>query len=389
MAKLTDFMDAADLDALLRPTDRAEGLPGRAYGEAFYALERERLFPHLWAPIGVGARVPEPGDVQPVDYAGWPLLMVRDKDRAIRCFYNVCRHRGMRLVHTACTEQTSISCPWHGWTYGLDGALIATPRLGGERDSKADGFDRTTLGLKEVPTGQWLDYVFVNLDGNAPLLDAQVGPLKALLSGIELEGLEHGGESWSHSYPGNWKIAVEGAIEDYHLPWGHADAVRDVLSYNERIDCGPGFAAISQRMELKPGREYGVATRNRDLPSIPRTPALEPDRGYIINLFPVGIMAVIRDHVMLGLFTPEGADRTRIEFDLYFPRSVARDPTLAPARRRIIDGWAHIAGEDTRFVRGVQMNLAARDAAGIATRFSPYWETAIHAFQAMVVDAVR
>src|SRR5579859_3142695 len=125
--------DAAARAALARPLAEAEGLPGYYYGGEFFAVEQRLLFPRGWAAIAVGARIPSTGDMLPVDLAGWPLLLVRQADGGIMAFHNMCRHRALLLVPEPCAGERSIRCPWHAWRYALDGALQATPEIGGAR----------------------------------------------------------------------------------------------------------------------------------------------------------------------------------------------------------------------------------------------------------------
>ena len=391
--RIADVLDAAAA-ALARPPALAEGLPGSAYGAEFHAIEQHRLFPRAWCAVAVAARIPAPGDVLPVDLAGWPLLLVRDHADAaggegpIRVFHNLCRHRANRVVREPCRGLRRMACGWHGWTYGLDGRLLSTPQLGGPRDHHAAGLDPAGLGLEPVRSGRWLDYVFVNLDGNAPPLHEHLAPLTQLLADLDLAGLRHGA-GWSDHYPGNWKICIEGAVEDYHLPWGHPQVVRGAVARDCRIDTAPGcYAATFTRNSYPPGatpQRYGDGS----LPLVPGASAEDARGVRVVNVFPTGLMAITVDHLMLGLFTPDGAERTRLEFDLYFHPDAAADAAHAGARAAKVAGWQQVIAEDVDFVRDVQAGCALRDAAGIRTRFSPYWEGAVQHFQRLVIDTLK
>ena len=387
---LADFLDGEAQAAMERPTAQATGLPGRAYGADFFRLEQQALFPRTWAAVGFGAQVPQPGDACPVDLAGWPLVMVRGDDGEVRVFHNVCRHRGMRLLARPASKLRALRCPWHGWTYGLDGRLGATPNLGGEGVGEAAGFRKDGLTLAPVRTGRWLDYVLVNIDGKAPPLERHLAPLEAAMAGRDHAGLRFAGR-WEGRYPGNWKTAIEGGIEDYHLPWGHPELVRGVATRNPETHLGGAcFSAVSARVDYRDeARANAPAMRAGALPPIPTRPPADPGRSYIANLFPVGVMAILPDHVMLGLFTPDGPDATRLEFSFYVHGDAATDPALAEARRATVDAWAFVAGQDIPFVAGVQANHALRDQAGIGVRFSPFWEGAVHHFQKTVVATLR
>ncbi|TDP60432.1 aromatic ring-hydroxylating oxygenase subunit alpha [Roseateles toxinivorans] len=128
--------------------------------------------------------------------------MVRQADGSLRVFHNVCRHRGMALATEPRQALRSITCPRHGWSYALDGALRHTTHVVGEGQYRCPGFEASELGLVEVRSARWNDFVLVNLDGRAPPLREHIAPLCDLLDGIELEGLRLIA-AWQHHYPGN------------------------------------------------------------------------------------------------------------------------------------------------------------------------------------------
>ncbi|MDA0702205.1 MAG: aromatic ring-hydroxylating dioxygenase subunit alpha, partial [Proteobacteria bacterium] len=231
-----DFLSETELAALYRPAGEARGLPGRCYGEAFYALEQAQLFPKLWCAVAFASDLPEPGDMVPVELAGWPLVLVLDSDGTIRAFHNICRHRAMRLVAEPCKGRSALVCPWHAWTYGLNGKLLATPKIGGDRRNADPAIDTTGLDLREVACGQWLDLVYVNIDGKAEAFDRHIAPLNQLLADYDFSSLRYSDQQWGCEYPGNWKVSVEGAIEDYHLTWGHPQIVQGARENNPRLD---------------------------------------------------------------------------------------------------------------------------------------------------------
>ena len=183
--------------------------------------------------------------------------------------------------------------------------------------------------------------------------------------------MRHGG-SWEGSYPGNWKIAVEGAIEDYHLPWGHPELMTNVVQRNARVDFAERcFAAVSGRFEYPAGAGPVLTRLKRAMPSMPVKAPAEAERYFVINLFPVGLMTLRADTVMLGLFTPDGPDRTRLVFHHYFAGEAASDPSRAQQRQEIMDNLAYVAEQDIGYVKGVQSNLATRDRLDFPTRFCP------------------
>ena len=149
-----------------RPT-----LAGADYtSDAVYDQERERVWWGDWVCVGRSEDLPVPGDYVVRDLAGDSIFITRNVDGALRAFYNVCRHRGMKVVGQACNSRT-LSCPYHRWTYGLDGKLIGTPAIAGVNRNEAPEFEKELPGLVPVRSGQWFDFIFVNMDGKANPLD--------------------------------------------------------------------------------------------------------------------------------------------------------------------------------------------------------------------------
>jgi choline monooxygenase len=380
---MADPVSATDLTALDDAVGRARGLPGACYDESFFERERRLLFPGTWSAVAFGASIPDPGDAIPVELAGQPLVAVRQADGTIKTFHNICRHRAMQVVTKPCQKARALICPWHAWAYGIDGELKTTPRIGGPRAHNDAEFDHKDLGLREIRTGRWLDFVLVNLDGKAPDLATYTAGLDELLRDIDRQDLFCAG-SWEGSYPGNWKIAVEGAIEDYHLPVAHPEAMDGVRQRTVEIETGPGFAATCAREDLDPNGARALSPLNK-LPKLIGDGA-EAGRIRIVNLFPTGIIATQDTHVLQALFLPDGPSRTRLEFRLYWPREAQSHPEFDALMKATLEDWIYIGGQDTIFVEHVQKTALIRDAAGIQTRFSPYWEGAVLHFQRMVAE---
>ena len=144
------------LQQVLLPIAEARGLPNAAYtSESFAAVECDQVLARGWTCIGVGRWVPQPGDLRPVRLLGLPLLMLRDAAGNLKVFHNVCSHRGLELVATPGRSKGLIRCPYHSWSYDLDGNLKATPFVGGPGTRDCPGFDRMRHGLKPVRSAVW------------------------------------------------------------------------------------------------------------------------------------------------------------------------------------------------------------------------------------------
>jgi choline monooxygenase len=357
MNEITADMILAARTALEKPIGSAEGLPGHFYGDGFYQLERRKLFPGAWCAVTVGSALPNPGDVQPIDLAGWPILVLRARDGEIHAFHNICRHRAMQLVREPCNLANRIVCPWHAWTYDLQGKLLGMPEVGGSGSHSAPGLERSELGLKPIAVGRWLDYVFVNLDGEAPSFAEHIAPLTHELEHLDLDGLRPGARIEDH-YPGNWKLATEGGIEDYHLPFGHpqlnAHLYRNTKSlWTPGVYTGGavsvGSAAESPSLAVDDSRPW-----NARLPTLRRRDGGDISDLYVFNVFPTGTVLIAADHVMLGVVLPDGPRRTRVDLHLYFDGEAAEAQSLDTARQETLQMWHEVLQQDIPFVAALR-----------------------------------
>lgn len=377
---LADFVSPEDLEALYRPTGEAHGLPASVYSEAFFKLDNEVLFPSTWAAVAVTADLPDPGDAYPVMLGDWPLLLVRNGAGRINGFLNICRHRRMRVVIEPCKQRRKLSCPWHCWTYDLDGRLVATPNLGGIGIGEVPEINRDELGLKPVRVALWHDFIFVNIDGKAPAFDIHRQPIDALLADYDLGSLKYGGRS-EIFYEGNWKLAIEGTLEDYHLSYLHPQFP---------VDSGPPeFHEAVHRGRCYVGhRERRLTLGDDGLPTTLREGA-EGKYGFIVDLFPTGVLRAALGHVNYLLFVPDGPYRTRVASHFYFNEAVVNDPVYAGHIQEVKDSWEELLPQDADCMRYVSENFKVADQALIQPHFSPYWDIPVHIFQKMVIETLQ
>jgi choline monooxygenase len=391
-AALDDLIGAERIAALNDDLGRAKGLPGAAYGADFYRLEQTDFFPRLWCPVAFASDLPDPGDAYPVDLAGWQILLIRDKAGTLRAFHNVCRHRAMQPISAPCKGLSHITCPWHAWSYGLDGKLAATPTIGGERENTAPGFDKADTDLRPVGVAQWFDLIFVNIDGQAPPFDEHIAPLAELVSEFDHTKLARA-EDWSTVYPANWKVTVESVLEEYHIPFGHPQLARGVRRHNPmQHSAGRTFMASSNDREYTDRAKADTAMGMPGVfPSIrPAAPdGTTPNRSHFIVVAPTGAMQTRSDHMLLGLMLPDGPASTNVRFAHYYVGDAATDPALVPVRDKLVEAWKVVFAQDVDFVRATQANHSLRDEVGLDTRFSPYWEGNLRQFQRMVVEVIR
>ena len=212
-------------------------LPATWYTDpAILQRERATIFRRNWALFGPEHDMPDSGSWRADTVAGWPLVVVRQADGGLKGFHNVCRHRAAALVPCGQTgKSTALRCPYHGWTYDLDGALKLTPKFG-----EPDGFTRSGFGLFPVRVAVWNGLVFVCLSEDAPDLMTWLGEVTELSMAYPDTGdLDFHG-SFTVEGPANWKTYCDNTVEGYHLPFVHQrltkivdQAETDIRSYQD------------------------------------------------------------------------------------------------------------------------------------------------------------
>ena len=284
----------------------ARGLPAAAYtSEAVFQLENERIFADSWVFAGLAHELARPGDVVPVTVAGRPVLLVRDADLEVRAFHNVCRHRCLKLVDEPCNVGPAIQCPYHSWTYRLDGALHIAPYFGG-RDPRAvpAGFDRAQHGLVPVRVATWHDWVFVNLNGEAPPIEDFVAPLQRHLGGLDLTRMKHVVTIDLGEIAANWKLLMENFIEPYHVPFVHATTTEQPLTDHYTVN-EPGCLGCAVDVS-------GTAKRDDTLSADSRYLTLFPN--FVLGLYlpdQVGVHLDVAGAVAPASAAPSTASRPR------------------------------------------------------------------------------
>ena len=200
-----------------------ESLPAWLYTDpAFFALERARLFRTTWQIVCHVSDAPEAGDYQAFDFLGEKIVTLRGADGVVRSFHNVCRHRASRLAdgtHGNCGHR--LVCPYHAWSYGLDGRLAATPRWQG-----FEGLDLAAHGLVPVEQEIWRGFVFVRLEAGGPSVAAMMAPYAAEIDTFDFEGLRPRGKVVLRPRPVNWKNVGDNYADGLHIPVAHPGLTR-------------------------------------------------------------------------------------------------------------------------------------------------------------------
>ena len=367
---LQSLLGAENLTAFESAGPVACGLPGAAYtSQAFFALENERIFADSWVFVGFAHELPRAGDVRPVTAAGQPVLLARDAERRIHAFHNVCRHRNLKLVATPCNVGRAIRCPYHSWTYGLDGALHVAPYFGGREPRAAPaGFDRARHGLTPVRSATWHDWIFVNPSGAAPSFADFVAPLQRRLDGVDLTAMHHLATIDLGEIGANWKLLMENFIEPYHVQFVHATTTEQPLADHYTVN-EPGCLGCAVDVS-------GTAVRADTLSADSRYLTLFPNFAFGLYL---------PDQVGVHLDVPLAPDRTRQRRAIY---SLGPEPVSAERAEQLARLWRDVHLEDREMCERLQQGRLSGVAAAGGV-LSPVWEDSVRSFQELVVERLR
>ena len=374
-SSLQSILGPETLAAFESPGPVARGLPAAAYtSEAFFALEHERIFSASWVFAGFAHELTRTGDVMPVTVAGRPVLLVRDAEHRVRAFHNVCRHRCLKLVDAPGNAGRAIRCPYHSWTYGLDGALHLAPYFGGREPRAAPaGFDREEHGLAPVRSETWHDWIFVDLSGSAPSFEDFVAPLQRRLGGLDLAPMHHLATIDFGAVAANWKLLIENFIEPYHVQFVHSTTTEQPLADHYTI-IEPGAnepGCLGCAVDVA-----GTAKRDDTLSADSRFLALFPNFAFGLYL---------PDQVGVHLDVPLAPDRTLQRRAIY---SLGPEPAPAERAERLARLWRDVHGEDHAICERLQQGRAS-DAAADGGVLSPVWEDSVRGFQELVVSRLR
>ena len=344
--------DQVDLEPALQPFGQSRMLPRDAYtSPRVFAFEQERFFAGSWTCVGREGDLEATGAQRAVRVGGAGVLLVRGTDGRARAFANTCRHRGHELLGVGeHTTRRTVLCPYHAWTYDLDGSLRVAP---GFRDHTE--FRPGEHGLVELPLESWHGFLFVNGSGDAPPFAEHVGALDELVAPYQPARLV---PLASHAYDlaCNWKVVLENYHECYHCPLIHPELCQvspPASGDNFELD----GAWVGGTMDLKDH----AATMSLDGHSdgVP-IPGLDAERRRIVaylGLFPNLLLSLHPDYVMTHLVEPLGPDLSHVVCTWYFPPEATERPGFDPAYA--VEFWDRTNRQDWAACESVQRGMAS------------------------------
>ncbi len=358
--------------------ENSTGLPGTFYtSEQIFKDEFVCLMSRSWACAGVTGDVSQTGDVWPTTFADQPLVMTRADDGNIRTFHNICRHRGTLLSDKLKRKQTRITCPYHAWSYALDGSLVATPHAGGAGRHSCESPDTGNLNLVEVPTAVWGPFVMINLSGDASRLEDFIGPIEER-PGFPDFSLLRTGPDYERTFDldTNWKLAVENFVESYHVPTVHPQLQRvNPMAEHYQILGGDNYIGLG-------GRADGVAeTLEPPLPVFPG--CVDTGKYEAFYIFPNLMITCLPNLFKVIIINPLGPGRTRERLVVFFFGDEAMHSGLSETRATAMKDWAvEVNNQDIGIIEKMQTGRASTAFDG--GHFMPKQEqTSLH-FQKML-----
>lgn len=353
-------------------------LPARHYTDPeVYAREVEHIFRREWIGVARADALAQPGDYVAFDLLGEPLVAVRGRDGRIRVLSRVCRHRWMPLVDEGEGRCNAFQCPYHLWSYDLEGRLVGAPQMQG-----VAGFRKRDVRLPEVRAEVWQGFLFVSLDPGAEPLAPRLAGLDRVLAPYRMDAMRRVAHldyeaSW------NWKVAVENGIESYHHLGPHRDTLEPVFP--------------TSRTQVGPQAGPYVVYRNPTPDDAPLPTLFEPVPGLgpaerssllIVTVFPFHLFALTPDtlswlQLLPALPEQGGVERHRVRWVVAVPEAAAAAPDLeakVAEQRAILDA---VHRQDMAVCAGVQRGLRSRLAH--PSRLSPLEDTVLH-FQRWVRD---
>lgn len=361
-------MDRSLLDVLnlynpADPLEKASTIPAPWYRDERIAdLERSSVFSNTWQVVGRLDQVRTNGEFFKADLVGEPLVVVRGDDAKLRAFYNVCRHHAAAVVTEphGCAKQ--FRCPYHGWTYGIDGSLKGMVEFEG-----VCNFDRANNGLVPIRLDTWEGFVFVNLDGRAAPLRDFLGALPKLVAPLDLTRKMRFFDRRAYTLSCNWKVYVDNYLDGgYHVPHAHK-GLSSVIEYTQYTIENFERACLQS------------SPLSCDANSTPGVAATRQGRAFYLWIYPNFMINAYEGVMDTNLVLPLAVDKCAVVFDYYFSDI---SPAAEARNRESIAVSEKVQDEDMAICDAVQRGLGSR--AYVAGRLSVRREAGEHLFHRLL-----
>jgi phenylpropionate dioxygenase-like ring-hydroxylating dioxygenase large terminal subunit len=359
---------AAELRAnVAGPFSRARAMPKSVYTSPdFLAQEQTHIFAQEWLCAGRAEALPDPGDYLTMTIAGEPVIVLRDRDNAVRAMSNVCRHRMSTLLEGRGNAR-SIVCPYHAWTYNLDGTLRGAPAM-----TLNEGFCKTDIALPQIRCTVWQGWIMVTLNAAAPDPAERLKGIDALVGDY---GMEHYREDFCETFrwATNWKVLAENFMESYHLPVCHQDTIGghvDLL----KMTCPEGDPAFNYHFIIK----NDALDLTLAHPSNTRLTGEMRRTTWLLSIYPSLMITLTPGYFWYLSLTPDGPGHVNVLYGGGLAPEFVTDPKAAENFTRLKTLLDEVNDEDKgcteRVYRGLSAGLS--DPGPLSHLERPNWEFA-------------
>jgi choline monooxygenase len=329
---LTDIFTEVELESMTRPVEEAAPPPAAYYtSKDLYDLEMKYIFHKEWLWVGHAEDVKNPGDYFTFTYANEPVLVTRDVAGQLHAFSNVCRHRGA-IVASGAGNCRSFPCPYHKWTYGLNGRLLGAPTM-----NEVKGFDPFQYGLNPLKVENWEGNIMINFDPESRPLALSLGDMGGYFRNYNMAELVCRGRK-VFDIPCNWKMLVENNMEGYHIIGTHEAPGEYCKLEHWRTIEGRGLYDILGAEFDEPLTMNIAGSGGAPAVAIQGLTDAELRRGYFVTLYPNNLWALQPDSVVCLHMIPDGVGHTKWVIDYHFPKATIERSDFENIAQAAYDG---------------------------------------------------
>ncbi|TWB56286.1 aromatic ring-hydroxylating oxygenase subunit alpha [Nitrospirillum viridazoti] len=348
------------LDSSALGVEAAETLPPLCYTDReFYEFEKEALFNHEWLCVGRESWVKETGDYFTTSIIDEPIVVARGRDGVIRAMSSVCQHRAM-LVAEGQGNTRAFLCPYHHWSYGLDGQLVGAPAM-----EKTCNFDKKDIKLPQFKVEVWHGFIFVNFDLDAPALAPRLAALEGVMAPYSMATLNGPAPDRDIKFPWNWKVMFENNNDGYHANRLHGGALHDFVP--SRLAAFPDdLPADTAGYYRTNGTLHADAsfnpTQKAILPVFPALGEAERNRMLFVNVPPTLSLVITSDMIIYLILRADGAETHLMDQGYLVAPGAMEDPLFNDKLAMNKHSTAAIIAQDLHVDEMVQVGLRSRHA---------------------------
>jgi choline monooxygenase len=347
------MITADQVSAVRKPLEDAATLPPLCYySPEFYELEVQNIFRKKWLLMGRVDEWKEPGSYKSFNYFGIPFFIVKDQSGVIRAFANSCRHRGAEMVRGD-GNLTRLVCPYHSWTYSLDGRLRGAAGM-----ENNPCFDKSGYGLAEIPLETWHTFVFVNFSADASPLAKQLGNLGEFLATYDFENVVTVGRD-EYVVNTNWKALVENSMEWLHHPTVHKQSIAGKVATIQRnvVIGDPGEYLLIQSQAK--GVSRATLENEKGFPPVSTLTGAAREGSQYVLLYPYSMLGCDVDSIWFKQMLPEGPNKVRNIATYCFHKETMARPDFDEVKHAYFRRFQKVVTEDNAAMELQLMGLTS------------------------------